>query len=58
METVAAVFTSAGEVMTGYITMGIKGIEALMSNPIGVVCVLLPIGIGATSYILRKFKRR
>ena len=57
LTTVADVFTQAGAVMTGFVKMGIDGITALFSSPIGIVIVLLPLGIAALNWLIRKAKR-
>lgn len=55
--TVQDVFASAGPVMSGFVGMGIDFVTTLVSNPIGQILILLPIGIKAGNFILRKFKR-
>lgn len=56
IESVADVFTEAGSIMTGFVNMGIDFVKTLISNPIGLIIVLLPVGIKAGNWMLRKFK--
>ena len=56
IESVADVFTEAGAVMTGFVNMGLDFVKTLISNPIGLIIVLLPVGIKAGNWMLRKFK--
>lgn len=58
IDTVAKVFTSAGEVMTGFVGMGIDFVGELLTHPVGIVVVLLPLGIKAGNWMLKKFKGR
>lgn len=56
IESVADVFTQAGAIMTGFVGMGIDFVKTLLENPIGLIIVLLPVGLKAGNWMLRKFK--
>lgn len=56
IESVADVFAQAGSIMTGFVGMGIDFVKTLLDNPIGLIIVLLPVGIKAGNWMLRKFK--
>lgn len=57
ISSVADVFTNAGAIMSGFVGMGIDFVTTLLGNPIGQILILLPIGIKAGNFILKKFKR-
>lgn len=57
IETVTDVFKNAGTIMSEFVGMGINFVTTLLGNPIGQILILLPIGIKAGNFILKKFKR-
>lgn len=58
IDSVASVFTEAGAIMTGFVGMGVDFVTSLIANPIGLIIVLLPLGLKAGNWMLRKFRFR
>ena len=56
--TVSSIFTSAGEVMTGFMDLTTDFVEGLCANPLGKIAISLTIVSGAIGLAYRLFIRR
>ena len=56
--TVSSIFTSAGEVMTGFMDLTTDFVEGLWANPLGKIAISLTIVSGAIGLAYRLFIRR
>lgn len=56
--TVANLFTSAGEVMTGFMTMTTSFVNGLWANPLGKITISLTLVSGAVGLAYKLFLRR